>query len=251
MEKLVYLLRDDAARPGSDLREALISKAAPAIRAAGGSDIIVNVQDDEVAAGQPIRKQGRTPIRAVVCFWMQCADDREPCEAALRDTCQEIDGYLVAESRPMVHERKPGGRSPGMNQITCVARKPGMSDEEFFFIWHGDHKVVAQETQSTTGYVRNVVTRTLTEGAPRFDGIVEETFPIERAHGSEGLLRRGQATTPSLEKNVGIMMESCHRFLDFEPMEVHPHVRVLRWASNAIAGALHVKDHVPDRPVNR
>lgn len=217
MEKLVYLVRDAEDRAGSNLRDALIEQVGPEIRAAGGSGIIVNVQDEDVAAGNPIRKDG-LPIRAVVCFWMQCADDRTPCEAALLCVCSEIDGYLVAESRPMVHEVNPGGRSPGMNQITCVSRTPGMSDADFFGIWHGPHKEVAKETQSTTGYVRNVVTRALTEGAPLFDGIVEETFPIEAltdphvfydAVGDEG----------KFKANLERMMTSCQRFLDFEPME--------------------------------
>ena len=217
MEKLVYLVRDAEDRAGSNLRDALIEQVGPEIRAAGGSGIIVNVQDEDVAAGNPIRKDG-FPIRAVVCFWMQCADDRAPCEAALLCVCSGIDGYLVAESRPMVHEVNPGGRSPGMNQITCVSRTPGMSDADFFGIWHGPHKEVAKETQSSTGYVRNVVTRTLTEGAPLFDGIVEETFPIE-ALTDPHVFYDAVGDERKFKANLERMMTSCQRFLYFEPME--------------------------------
>lgn len=217
MEKLVYLVRDAEDRPGSELRSALIEKAAAEIRAAGGQDIIVNVQDEDVAADNPIRKD-RLPIRAVVCFWLQCADDRDPCEAALRSACGGIDGYLVAESRPMIHQTNPGGRTAGMNQITTIARKPGMSDEDFFGIWHGPHKEVAKETQSTTGYVRNVVTRILTPDAPALDGIVEETFPIG-ALTDPHVFYDAVGDEAKFKANLERMMQSCQRFLDFEPME--------------------------------
>lgn len=218
MEKLVYLVRDSEERAGSDLRDALIEKAVPEICAAAARDIIVNVQDEDVAAGTPIRQSSGLPIRAVVTFWMQCADDRESCEAALRGVSQGIDGYLVAESRPMLHEVNRGGRSPGMNQITCIARTPGMPDADFFGIWHGSHKEVAKETQSTTGYVRNVVTRTLTEDAPPFDGIVEETFPME-ALTDPHVFYDAVGDEARFKENVDRMMKSCERFLDFAPME--------------------------------
>ena len=130
MEKLAYLIFDEADRSGKELREALIDGVAPKLRAAGAQGILVNVADEDVAAGNPIRNRV-PPVRAFVCFWLENSDDRGPCEEALGAVGQGLAGYLVAESRPLVHERRKGQRTEGMNQVTCIARKPGLTDEEF------------------------------------------------------------------------------------------------------------------------
>ena len=216
MEKLCYLICQDADVPGAELREALTEKAVPALREVGASYLRLNVHDEAVAAGQPIRRSD-PPIRAMLSFWMQSADDRGPCEAALAGQARRIAGYLVVESRPLVHETHPGTRTPGMNQITCIAKKPGLNYDEFIRIWHHDHRIVAVETQSTVGYVRNVIVRKLTEDAPDWDAIVEETFPIEAL--TDPKIFYAASTEEELQANLQRMMESCHRFLDFEPME--------------------------------
>ena len=216
MEKLVYLIFQEAELPGQELRTGLIEKATPELRAAGASQIAVNVHDEDTAAGRPIRKSD-PPIRAMVSFWLQNADDRGPCEDALRAHAQRLAGYLVVESRPLVHETPVGRRTPGMNQVTCINRRSDLEYEEFIQIWHVDHKVVAVETQSTVGYVRNVVVRALTDGAPPFDGIVEETFPIEAL--SDPHVFYDAASKQEFKANLDRMIESCQRFLDFEPLE--------------------------------
>ena len=216
MEKLVYLIFHEADHPGQELRAGLIEKAAPALRTAGASQIAVNVHDEDTAAGSPIRKSD-PPIRAMVSFWLQNADDRDPCSDALAAHAKRLAGYLVVESRPIIHEMAVGQRTPGMNQVTCINRRPDLPYEDFIQIWHVDHKVVAVETQSTVGYVRNVVVRALTEGAPAFDGIVEETFPIEAL--SDPHVFYGAASKEEFKANLARMIESCQRFLDFEPLE--------------------------------
>jgi hypothetical protein len=216
MEKLCYLLFRDADLPGSELRRALLEKAVPALRAAGAREITLHVQDEEVAAGTPLRRSD-PPIRAMVSIWLHDADDRGPCEAALAPHAARLAGYVVLESRPLVHEMPKGRRTPGMNQVTCVARKPGLDYDEFIRIWHGDHRAVAIETQSTTGYVRNEIIRRLTPGAPAWAAIVEETFPIGAL--SDPKVFYDAKDDADLRARMGRMMASCQRFLDFEPME--------------------------------
>jgi len=104
-----------------------------------------------------------------------------------------------------------------MNQVTVINRKQGLSYDKFIEIWHGDHRVVAVETQSTVGYVRNVVVRSLTDGAPPYDGIVEETFPIEAL--SDPKVFYAAASQEEFKANLKRMIESCQRFLDFDPLE--------------------------------
>ena len=224
MEKLVYLLYESDETPGADLREALLRKSAPVLRAAVATRIAVNVNDEDVAEGGGVWiRKSDPPIRAMVSFWLDNADDRAPCEAALRERAAGLAGYLVAESVPLVNTSQvaaAGERTPGVNMVTCINRPAGMAYEEFIDHWHGEHKVVALETQSTFAYVRNVVVRRLTPDAPPFDGIVEESFP------------KGALTDPhvwyaadsdaSYQANLARMIESCQAFLDFEPLESNP-----------------------------
>ncbi len=219
MEKLAYLVFQEADLAGSELRTALIDKAVPALREAGASEISVSVDDEDVAASTPIRRSD-PPIRAFVSFWLQDSDERAACEAALAPHAGRLAGFLVVESRPLLHHPPKGSRAPGTNQVTCIAKKQGQDYDEFIRIWHGDHREVAIETQSTTGYVRNEVVRALTDDAPPWHAIVEETFPIEAL--SDPKVFYAAADDEELARNMKRMMDSCQRFLDFEPLECTP-----------------------------
>lgn len=179
MEKLVYVLQCAEPGDGAALRHSLCGDVAEAIRKSAGSEISVNVHDGYVAQGAAVAIRNRQPrVAAMVSFWMQNSDDRERAEKALRAHASELHGYLVVESRPMLHSPPRGQRAPGANLVTCITRKTGLEDETFFDFWNNEHRKVAIETQSTTAYVRNAVVRPLTPDAPACDGIVEETFPI-------------------------------------------------------------------------
>jgi len=216
MEKLVYLVYHEAEHAGDELRTTLVEKVTPALREGGAFYVTVNVQDSDVAAGQALR-QNDPPIRAMVSFWLQDADDRGACEEALRGCARGIAGYLVVESRPVLHEAPVGQRTRGMNQVTCISRRKDISYEEFLEIWHVDHKKVAIETQSTFGYVRNTVVRILTEGADPWTAIVEESFPIEALTSQHAFY--GAQDDETLKRHVTTMVESCQRFLEMSPME--------------------------------
>jgi len=218
MQKLFYLLRDAATKDGDALRKAILEQAVPAIRASGASEITVFAADADVAAGRPIR-QIDPPIRAMISFWLEDADARGPAEAALRSLVKSIAGYLVVESRPVVHPMPKGSRTQGMKQISCVTKRPDLSQEEFIRIWHADHKQVAIETQSTFGYVRNEIFRSLTPGAPQqWTAFVEESFPIGAL--DDPHVFYDAKSEAEYQKNFKRMMESCGRFLDHGPIEV-------------------------------
>lgn len=223
MEKLVYLLRETVETPGDALRDRLLSVAGT-LRTSGAADIAINVADEAVAAGKAVTI-GRLdpPIRAMVSFWMPNSDDREPMETALSAAAAAFCGYLVVESVPTINTTRvaaPGERTPGVNIVTCINKLPALSREEFLRIWYQDHKRVAQETQSTFAYVRNTVVRPLTEGAPAWDGIVEEMFPIEAL--TDPKVWYAAASDEELRANLQRMMESVQRFLDLGPLESHP-----------------------------
>ncbi len=224
MEKLVYLLRVGEETPGAQLRGALIA-AADGLRRGGASRIAVNVDDEDVAQGKGVRiAKLAPPIRAMVSFWMDNADDRAACEGLLRAHAAVLDGYLVVESVPIVNTRHVaprGARTPGVSMVTCINRLPSISPAEFIAIWHQDHKRVALETQATFAYVRNVVVRPLTAAAPPRDGIVEEAFPIAALTDPKVWYAAGDSDEV-LGRNLKRMIDSVQRFLDLGPLESHP-----------------------------
>lgn len=224
MEKLVYLLHQSPATPGPDLRTGLIDKAAPALREAGATQISVNVNDEHVAVGSAVTiSRSDPPIRAMVSFWLQNHDDRGPCEAALAGQAEVLHGYLTVESRPVVHSpplSPSGERAPGANLVTVLNKKADISYEKFFDHWYDEHKTVACEIQSTFGYVRNVVARPLTAGAPPRDGIVEESFPIEAL--SNPHVWYDCDNEDEYKRRLTRMMDSVNAFLDLSVLESVP-----------------------------
>jgi hypothetical protein len=218
MQKLFYLLFDDVNADGTKLRESLCESAVPVMQSFGAVEISVFGSDAEVAAGRPVR-QCDPPIRAMTSFWLNDAADRGPVEEVLARHVQGIAGYLVVESRPMVHSRPKGRRTEGMKQITCITKRPDLGQEEFIRIWHDDHREVAIETQSTFGYVRNEIVRALTPDAPaHWSAIVEESFPIEAL--DDPLVFFDSTTQQEYEANLQRMVESCGRFLSLDCLEV-------------------------------
>ena len=218
MQKLFYFLFDDEKADGGRLRDAIRESAVPAMREAGATGIVVFANDDDVAQGECVRLHD-PPIRAAVSFWLEDAADRPAAEEALRALVPDLAGYLVLESRPMVHDRPRGGRTPGMKQITCIRKRADLEQDEFIRIWHGDHRKVAIETQSTFGYVRNEIIRVLTpESGEPWSAIVEESFPIEAL--SDPMVFFDARTPEEHQANVERMMESCARFLEMDRIEV-------------------------------
>jgi hypothetical protein len=221
MEKLVYLLAKEGEAPGAALRSALVEKAVPALRAAGASQIAVNVDDEHTAPGDGVAiRRSQPPIRAMVSFWMQNADDRAPCEAALAEHASGLSGYLVVESRPLVHQPPRGERAPGANLVTCIVKKPDISYEQFIDRWNNEHRKVAVETQSTFAYVRNAVVRRLTATGGDWDGIVEESFPIEAL--TDPHVWYDCSSEDEYKKRLRRMIESVTAFLDLSVLESTP-----------------------------
>ncbi len=223
MEKLVYLLREPQASSGGVFRDRLLSLA-PAVENAGGRRLSVNVDDDAVVNGAGVTIGTLDPpIRAMVSFWMENSDDRAIAEAALRGATPAIDGYLVVESVPTpntAHRVPPSERTPGFSLVTCINSLSSLSREDFWRFWYEEHKRVAQDTQSTFGYVRNTVVRPLTADAPGWDGIVEELFPIEALNDQK--VWYAAESDDDLQANLQRMMESVQNFLDLGRLESHP-----------------------------
>jgi hypothetical protein len=99
-----------------------------------------------------------------------------------RNPDRSLYGYAVHESPYLLSERSwpCGTESPGLILLTMFRKKPGLPEHEFMRIWFGEHSPLSIVIHPLINYIRNVVTGTLTDNAPEFDGIVEEHFGSDR-----------------------------------------------------------------------
>jgi hypothetical protein len=217
MEKLVYVLFG----PGSPNPAALAAE----LGALGARRIAVNVSDEHVAAKLGARITRLDPtLAAVVSFWLENVLDLDAIERTLRSAAKQIAGYSVLESVALpntTHLAAPSQRTPGINMIACITTKAGQPYDTWLGHWLEDHRRVALETQATYAYVRNIVVRALTPGAPPWKGIVEEGFPAETVGDPMAWYKAG-GSEQKFQANLGRMIASCQKFLDLERVESHP-----------------------------
>ena len=222
MEKLVYIVWKRDGDTDEEFKRRLHQDVVPKLRDVPAERIRVSVTDDDVAAGTPIGTMD-PPKSGMVSFWMEQSQDCADAEAVLAPACGRIEGYLVVESRPILSpllDTKPGERTPGAAQVTCVTKRDDISKEEYLRIWYGEHRACAIETQDTFGYVRNEIVRALTPEAPAWTAIVEENFPIEALTSPE-VFYDAVGDPARLAANQKRMMDTCQKFLDLSKIEAH------------------------------
>ena len=217
MEKLVYLLWRDASEDADVFARRLVASAGPKLVAEGARSVSVNAADAQADLGRTVPIRDSAPAFAgVVSFWLGCVDDRPAYEPILRDSAPRVAGYLVTESVPRDFDRRtwPNGvRSPGVKLISVFEQPARLTREEFIERWHGSHTPLSLEVHPLWRYVRNVVARPLTPGAPSFAGIVEEhvreladlTDPTRFYGGKE-----------NMAANMRRVLDDARSFLDLE-----------------------------------
>jgi len=216
MEKLIYLLWNDAGKKLADFNAELLGPVGRQLIAKGAQRLQIHVVDDAVTPGAKLRLEKMRPMpAAVVSFWLNAAHARGPHEAALEAAAPRIAGYAVAESvvLPIAETYPDGERVRGFSQIALFRKLPGIAYEGFLEIWMRDQTVVGPATQDTFYYGQNIVIRPLTVGAPPIDGIVDECYPVEaltdhlvywKANGSEEVF----------QAHLKREMDNVARFLD-------------------------------------
>lgn len=225
MEKLVYVVWRRPETTPLEFREQVCGDTAKRLPDSGAQHIAASLVDDAVQdkLGQRLTRL-EPPIDGIVSFWLENSDDRAQCEAALAEVTMRVAGYLVVESVPLIdttHALEVGERRPGVNMLALLERPERLPWGEWIRIWHENHKVVALETQCTFRYVRNVVVRPLSDGAPAWAGIVEEGFPTE-AIGNPAVWYDAEGDPEKLKANIARMVASCQAFLDLDRVESHP-----------------------------
>lgn len=181
VEKIAYLLWRDPAVTAADWSHDLRHGATAELLDAGARGVQVNVADDAVADATLRFRLIDPQVEAVVGVWVDSA------RTAARSTPRCWRPRAPPASRPTRSPSpsrcptwptpcRPASARPGSptspssaGRPTCAPTtrsRPGTTTTP-----------VAVETQSTFGYVQNVVARRLTPDAPAIDGIVEELFP--------------------------------------------------------------------------
>jgi hypothetical protein len=223
MEKLMYTLWKSDAQSAEAFKADLLGAVSRDLLQRGARKLRVSVEDDAVAPAAALRQiNSIPPVNAVVSLWVDSAQYRGPCEEVLRSSSARLAGYLVTESEAIVNTKHPvrdGERVTGMMQIVFLTRPPRLRYEHWLDLWLDGHTPVGVETQSNFGYRQNVVVRRLTYGAPPCDGFVEENFPAA-AMTSPHAFYDAAGDEATYQARLQRMMDSCHRFIDFDKIDV-------------------------------
>jgi hypothetical protein len=239
VEKVVYVVWRDGDTPVAAWSTGLRVAGADALPEAGALGVQVNVADEAVAPALLRMAEIDPQMEAVVSVWVDSARTaaRRPLDDALAAVpgTARVEAYLVTESEPLrntAHAVAPGERTPGFANLAFLRRPADMPPEAWIAAWHDGHTQVAIDTQSTFGYVQNVVARRLTSGAPAVDGIVEELFPMEALTDMHVFF--DASDDADLARRMGLMAESTARFGADRDLDLVPTSRyVLSTPSNS------------------
>jgi hypothetical protein len=217
MEKLVYALWG--------VHEGLVEKAGAELLSLDPRALTVNVVDPDVDMSAVVAPPDGEEVGATVGLWLDSLDRRGPYEEVLGVAADRIAGYLVTESVPLAYERRTwpdGERSPGVKQITMFDKRADIDDAQFFARWHGSHTPLTFEVHPVCLYVRHAVSRAVTDGAPRWRGIVEEGLREVEDLTDPMRYFSGGGSPDALERNVKRVMDDVSTFLDLGSVESYP-----------------------------
>jgi hypothetical protein len=222
MEKLIYLLWKDTAKPQAAFNADLLGTVQRKLVALGAQRLQLHVIDDTVAPGAKLRFETMKPMpSAMVSFWLNAAHARGRFELVLEEVSARIAGYAVSEATvlPIIEAQPDGVRVPGFSQIAFFRKLPGITHEGFLNIWMRDQTRVGPQTQETFYYGQNIVVRALTVGAPPLDGIVDECYPIE-ALTDHLVYWRANGSEETFQANLKREMDNVARFIDGDSVSV-------------------------------
>ena len=183
--KACVLLWDEGKRSRLDIADAVL-ELADAIVERGATRLGIDVVDAEsdVPSPSPFGRRQHLPC-ALLNVWFDDLASLEALEPLLQEAVFRHAAYRVEESVYTDwgdNEHHPArdwpdtNRSPGVVTLNLIERPPGLSRETWIRRWHDRLSPVTARIQPRCRYVRNLVLEPLTDGAPPWDGIVEECF---------------------------------------------------------------------------
>ncbi|GAC1611964.1 MAG: hypothetical protein NVS3B26_30130 [Mycobacteriales bacterium] len=173
-----------------------------------------------------------TRLAALLSLWVDSYHAAEPLEALLATApAVERATYLVCESVPRPYGTAmswPEGQpSPGLAIVTLLDKPAGTDEAEFYHYWHELHRITTADCHPFASYVRNEVARPLTEGAPRFRGIVTEASPDPRDFLDPHRFYVSGGDAEVLRANRRRVSEETSHFIDFATIQVVPMVETV------------------------
>ena len=194
-----------------------------ALAEAGVRRLQLNIDDEPVAEAMRFG-QFDEPVRAIVSTW-----DADPARVAdtLRRVATTVHGYAVDERRRLdPPETWDGCRADALANVAILRRPQDLARDAWIRRWMVEHTPIAIRTQATFGYVQNIVTGAVTEGAPAIDALVEELFPSAGITDMHAFYGSG-GDDAELHRRLGELMASVARIGADHDLELVPSSRYL------------------------
>ena len=166
-------------------------------------------------------------LTGLVSVWLDSYQDAPELGALLDHApVAQAASYLVCESVPQpygdVMTWAEGEPSPGLSIVTMLDKPEGADEKVFYHYWHELHRVTTAECHPFASYVRNEVARPLTDGAPRYRGIVTESSPDVQDFLDPHRFYVSGGDRDQLKANQRRVVEETSHFIDFSTIQVAP-----------------------------
>lgn len=171
-------------------------------------------------------------LAGLVSVWRDSYQDASELEQLLATApVAERASYLVSESVPQpygdVFTWAEGEPSPGLSIVTLLDKPAGTDEKVFFHYWHELHRITTAECHPFASYVRNEVARPLTDGAPRYRGIVTEASPDVQDFLDPHRFYVSGGDRDQLKANQRRVVEETAHFIDYATIQVAPMVETV------------------------
>ena len=193
-----------------------------ALADAGVTRLQLNVDDEYVAEAMRFGEFDE-PVSAVVSTW----DADAARVARALEAVGRVHGYAVDERRRLdPPEAWDGRRADALANVAILRRPADLARDEWIRRWMVEHTPIAIRTQATFGYVQNIVTGPVTDGAPPVDALVEELFPSAGIADMHAFYGSG-GDDAELHRRLGELMASVARIGADHDLDLVPTSRYL------------------------
>jgi len=171
-------------------------------------------------------------LAGLVSVWLDSYQDGPALEQLLEQApVAQSATYLVSESVPQpygdVMTWAEGTPSPGLSILTMLDKPADADEKVFFHYWHELHRITTAECHPFASYVRNEVVRPLTDGAPRYRGIVTEASPDVQDFLDPHRFYVSGGDRDQLKANQRRVVEETSHFIDYATIQVAPMVETV------------------------
>ena len=166
-------------------------------------------------------------LAGLLSVWLDSYQDSPELARLLeRAPVVQSASYLVCESVPQAYGDvmtwPEGETSPGLSIVTMLDKPAGTDEKVFYSYWHELHRVTTAECHPFASYVRNEVARAVTDGAPRYRGIVTESSPDVQDFLDPHRFYVSGGDRDQLKANQRRVVEETSVFIDFATIQVAP-----------------------------